>query len=452
MPIPTRLPKERTRVYIESFGCPTNLADGEVIAGCLEGAGYTIAQIPTEADIMIYNTCAVKTPTENRMVDRLKRVPRGKKVIVAGCLPLINLKRLRREVAPDGIIGPAPGPEIVEAVERVQRGERVFVLRTDSKPLLSLPRVVSSRVVRIIPIAYGCRGDCSFCCVRFARGPLRSYGVDEVVGEVRRALGEGVREFWLTAQDSGSYGKDIGVDLVRLLRGVAGVEGDFFVRVGMMNPEHALGMLDELIEAYKDEKVFKFLHLPVQSGDDGVLSLMNRHYSVSDFKRIVQSFRREIPRVTVATDFICGFPGEDDEAFERSLSLIEEVKPDVVNVSKFSPRPGTLAKTMGRLPGRLVKERSRRMVELCRKTSSERNRSWLGWVGDVLIDEEGKDGSWVGRNFAYKPIVIRSKENLLGKLLRTRVDGFRPTYLLGMIIQTSLFARGIRDLNTQYSL
>jgi threonylcarbamoyladenosine tRNA methylthiotransferase CDKAL1 len=417
------------RVYVKSFGCPTNLADGEAISGCLSSAGFDVVEEIHNADILIYNTCAVKSPTENRMVDILRKAPRGKRLIVTGCLPLINIERLKDEVDFDGVVGPAPGARIVEVVRRVDHGEKVVALVRDSKPSLSLPKVPINSFTGIIPINYGCLGMCSYCCVLFARGRLRSYSVNEIIERVRYDLASGAKEIWLTSQDTACYGKDTGTNLADLMRRICEIEGRFFVRVGMMTPNQALGMLDDLIEAYKDEKIFKFLHLPVQSGDDEVLKLMNRFYTVDDFKRIICAFRKEIPKITVATDVICGFPRESREAFEQTTKLVEDIQPDVVNISKFFPRPHTPAKKMMLLPPQEVKRRSRKMAELSRRISFKKNKAWINWEGTVIFDEKGKGNSWVGRNFTYKPMVTKASKNLGGKFLKVRVVEAFPTYL-----------------------
>ncbi len=413
---------------MQSFGCPTNFADGEAIAGCLSKSGYDVVDRLKDADILVYNTCAVKTPTENRMIRILKKAPKDKKVVVAGCLPLINFGRLKK-VGVDGVIGPSPGARIVDAIHKVERGEMVIDLCEGTKPSYGLPRIRRSDVIAILPVSYGCLGLCSYCCVRFARGKLRSYAVDEIKGRVMEDLRAGAKEIWLTSQDMGCYGKDIGVNLMCLLEEVASVEGKFHIRVGMMNPNHAIEVLDDLIDVYKNKKVYKFLHVPVQSGDDEVLKRMNRHYSVEDFRKVVFSFRDEIPDVTIATDIICGFPGEGEEAFRKSMDLVEEVKPDILNISMFFPRPRTQASGMRQLPGWKVKERSRAISKLFREIRVEKNRSWLNWRGEVLIDERGKNGSWIGRNFAYKPIVVKSSKDLLGKFLTVQVKSVHPTYL-----------------------
>jgi len=193
-------------------------------------------------------------------------------------------------------------------------------------------------------------------------------------------------------------------------------------------------MLDELVEAYRDEKVFKFLHLPVQSGDDTVLELMNRRYTVDDFRAVVQAFRKEIPRLTLSTDVICGFPGESREAFGRTKKLIAEAQPDIVNVSKFFSRPRTPAEKMVALPPREVKRRSKETAELSKKISLEKNRAWMDWKGTVLFDERGKGESWMGRNFAYKPVVVKGGESLVGRFVQVRVVDAFFSYLEAEIV------------------
>jgi tRNA A37 methylthiotransferase MiaB len=199
-----------------------------------------------------------------------------------------------------------------------------------------------------------------------------------------------------------------------------------------MTPNTAMGILNDLIEVFKSEKIFKFIHLPVQSGDNAVLERMRRLYSVEDFKRIVNAFRSTFPDITLATDVICGFPSESEEAFEKTLQLIGEVKPDVVNVSKFFARPATAAARMRDESVSLseIKRRSAMGAELARKVALEGNQRWVGWSGEALIDEAGKvSGSWVGRNFAYKPITVKGSNDVFGKVLRVRVVRAFSTHL-----------------------
>jgi threonylcarbamoyladenosine tRNA methylthiotransferase CDKAL1 len=427
------------RIFVKSYGCSTNLADGEVLAGCLSQAGFDLAQSIPDADVIIYNSCAVKGPTEDRMISLLKRAPSGKKVIVAGCLPLTSFDRLQRDVRFDAAIGPAAGQEIVDVVKRVLAGEQIISLDGSlyAKPALSLPKLTQNPVVSLVPVGYGCLGSCAYCCVVFARGRLRSYPIKEIMEKIKRDLTTSTKEFWLTSQDMACYGKDLGTNLAMLLKSVCAVNGDFRIRVGMMTPNFALDILDELAEAFRSVKVFKFLHLPVQSGDDTVLKQMRRFYTVQDFKKVVSVFREAFPELTLATDIICGFPGENKKAFENTLRLISEVKPDIVNISKFFGRPGTAASAMSDAVEQAeIKRRSSEAAKLARQISLERNRRWGEWNGGILIDEKGKvPGSWIGRNFAYKPVTIKSSSHLLGKTLQVRVVKPFSTYLEGIIIE-----------------
>jgi len=428
----------RMRVFVKSYGCSANLADSEVLLGCILEAGYEQVNSILEADIVIVNSCAVKGPTENRIISKLKNLPKNKKIIVAGCLPVINFERLLRETRFDGLIGPAAGDTIVNVIQRVIKGETVIDLGTAlvSKPDLSLPSKKSNPVISAIPVNYGCLGSCTYCCVVFARGDLRSYSIPDIVNKVKKELKTGTKEFWITSQDVGCYGKDIETNIIELLQTLCNIKGTFYLRLGMINPNMVLPIIDDLIAVFQNSKMFKFLHLPVQSGDDFILKKMNRFYSIQDFKDIITKFRAAIPEITIATDVICGFPGENLNAFSNTIQLLQDVKPDIVNVSKFFPRPKTEAKKMkdNLVDLREIKRRTTETANLARLISIERNKNWKGWIGDVLIDEKGKIScSWIGRNFAYKPVVVKSLDNLLGKTFKIKIEATFPTYLSAKI-------------------
>jgi MiaB/RimO family radical SAM methylthiotransferase len=267
---------------------------------------------------------------------------------------------------------------------------------------------------------------------------LKSHSIDEIVKKAKNDLTSGIRELWLASQDNGCYGRDRGTNLAELLSAICRIEGDFRIRVGMMTPNMADDILVDLIEAYRDEHVFKFVHLPVQSGDDQVLKRMNRCYTADDFKRVSAVLKDALPGLTLSTDVICGFPGESENAFEKTLHLIGEVKPDTVNVSKFFARPKTVAAEMKEdfVPLIEIRRRSSIMTALTKKLALERNTQWVGWVGEVLVDEVGKaPGSWIGRNSAYKPITVKRSRNLLGSILTVKAVSAFSTHLEGEIVQ-----------------
>jgi len=430
------------RIFLKSFGCSSNIADGEFMSGCLLKAGFELVDSAEEADVLIYNTCAVKTPTENRIIEVLKRARKmdDKRLLVTGCLPVINPQRLRDEVALDAVLGPSCGSSVVEAVQRIIDGRPMVPIKQDQAAgsSLLLPKRPVNPVVSVIPVAQGCLGSCAYCCVVLARGRLRSFTIEDIVTRARGDVDAGAREVWLTGQDTGCYGKDIGTNLAELLRNVSALKGDFMVRVGMMTTNATLEILRDLVEAFQNDHVYKFVHLPVQSGDNQVLKRMNRRYTVEEFRGVVQAFRSEIPSITLATDVICGFPGESFDAFERTLSLLKEIKPDVVNISKFFTRPRTAAQGLEpKIEATEVTARSRKAAGLVQNMAFEKNKPWLGWTGRVLIDERGKQpNTFIGRNFAYKPIVVKSRDHsLIGAFVKARVTRAFHTFLEAEMIE-----------------
>jgi len=423
-------------VYVEVYGCAANMADAEIMSGILESRGYRIVDHPEEADVLMIVTCVVKGPTEARMVHRIRRLSNlGKPLVVAGCMPKAE-RRLLRRVAPGACtVGPNSVRRVVEAVRSALSGRVLELLEDDLEAKTGLPRRRLNPVVHIQEIASGCLGSCAYCIVRLARGRLRSYPPEEIVRDIREAVLNGCRLVWITAQDTAAY-RYGDTRLPELLGMLCEVEGDFHVRVGMMNPGNALEILDELLEAYEDPKVFKFLHLPVQSGSDRVLRLMNRGYTVDDFKEIASKFRSRFRRTTLVTDIICGFPGEGEEDFRQTLELLEEVRPDYTHVSKFTPRPGTPAAGMKQLPTQVVKERSRRASALTRSISLERNLEWVGWRGWAVVEKPGRGGGYVARNMAYRPIVLNG-ELRLGEKVDVLVEAAKATHLKGGLVRPS---------------
>lgn len=417
------------RVYLETHGCTANRGDGEILAGLLSGHGCSLAGRPEEAEVLLLNTCVVKGETHKRMLRRMEELAgTGKPLVVAGCLPLVDLPSVL-ERGPAAVISCRSLPQVVEAVERVGRGERGLLMldgKHAEKP--DLPKVRSSPVSAIVQIGEGCLSSCTYCSVRLARGRLRSFPPEKVVEEVREAVERGYREILLTSQDNAAYGRDRGWDLPSLLKEVVEVEGKFRVRVGMMNPENVGPLLPHLLEAYRSEKVYRFLHLPLQSGDDRVLGAMGRRYTVEEFLEAVGAFRAEFPDLCLVTDVIAGFPTETEEEFQRTVEVLRELRPDRVNLSRFSPMPGTPASRLPPLPGREVARRSRLLSFLCLSLSLEANRKYVGWEGEALITEEGWRGGWVARLPNYKLAVL--SEGRPGEFVRIRIREARPTYLV----------------------
>jgi threonylcarbamoyladenosine tRNA methylthiotransferase CDKAL1 len=356
-----------------------------------------------------------------------------KEIIVAGCIAQTAYDELNEF----SLIGTTQVNNVVSVVEETINGNIVKLIAFEKNPRLNLPKISKNRIVEIVPICSGCLGEpCAYCKVKQARGELVSYDKAAILKQITKAVFNGAKEIWLTSQDNGCYGKDIGTNFPELLGDIIKIPGDFKIRVGMMNPNHAKEWTDELAELMKNEKVFKFLHLPVQSGNNEILKLMRRKYTAEDFKEIVKKLRAEIPDISIATDIICGFPGETEEQFQDSIKLIREVKPDVLNRSRFWPRPGTeAAKMEGQIHGNETKRRCTIIVDIFKIMMNVNNeRKWAGWEGEILIDERGKDDSWVGRNYAYRPVVVKGNLSL-GDKVKVKVEKTNEYYFTGNILK-----------------
>ena len=409
------------KIFVETYGCSANISDSEVMNGLLKERGFQIVDSPKKSDINIINTCIVKTPTEQRMIFRIKELTRIKKpLIVAGCMPKTSQKTIEKLNSNASLVGPDSIENIVDVVNATIEGKKVFFLKDLRRPKVCLPKVRINNIIDIVPISIGCLGDCSYCSVKFAKGKLFSYPKEKIFEEIENATNDGCKEIWITSQDNSCYGKDIDSSLPELLNEICNIGGEFFVRVGMMNPVHAKDILDELIQSYKNEKIFKFLHIPVQSGSNQILEKMKRGYKVEDFIEIVEIFRKEISNLTISTDIIVGFPGETEEDFKQTTSLVQNVRPDIVNISKFGARAKTDAAKVKQVDIKTVNERSLVLHNLVRKICLKNNKKWIGWKGKVLVDEKTKNG-FVARNFAYKPIVIKNKKNILGKNIEMEI-------------------------------
>lgn len=419
-----------TTVFFQTYGCSLNHSDSEVMQGLLVQEGFTLVDAPEQAEVIVINTCAVKQPTENKFFKYLEEAKQlNRPIVVAGCIAQTMPGKLKGY----GLIGPNRIQLIRQVIEDTMHKDPVKELSDERQERLNLPKVRRNPAVEIIPICAGCLGACSYCIVRRARGRLHSYSKREIVRQAQSAIKDGVAEIWLTAQDTGCYGRDTGTCLPSLIRDIVAIPGDFRVRIGMMNPNNAIDMVEDLAEALRSPKVFRFLHLPVQSGNDEILKQMKRNYTVDDFRGIVARLRKAIPDLTVATDIICGFPGETQEQYRDSVELVNRMKPDVLNISRFWARPRTHANRMKPLPGDVTKERSRALTSVFHWVALANNKTWMGWEGSAIVDEHGKNGSFVARNDSYKPIIIDGKYRL-GERVRVRVELATPHDLRGAVL------------------
>jgi len=423
-------------IYIETYGCSASQCEAEIMAGLLEAAGFDVIKNEKYADLIIVVTCFVKQVTEQRILFRIKQIRDAypeKKLIIAGCMPEGIYKKITDIVPGASLVSTHHVKEIAQAVKKTLEGKRVEYLGKSEEVKLCLPKIRKNPVIDIVPISSGCNSSCAYCCVRFAKGKLFSYPKEMITKEIENSIRQGCKEIWLTSQDNASYGLEDKSSLPKLLNEISTISGNFLVRVGMMNPKNVLPVLDDLIESYQSDKIYKFLHLPIQSGDDKVLEKMNRDYKVEDFLKIVKGFRKNI-NFNLWTDVIVGFPEETEEQFENTVKIIEEIKPDWTNVSKFGLRNKTTAEKLEQLPRNIVNERSERMSEIVRKISFEKNKEWVCWEGSILVSKRGKEaGQWLGRNPAYKLVLVENKGNLLGKFVKVRIKEAGYSHLTGVL-------------------
>jgi MiaB-like tRNA modifying enzyme len=421
---------KRPRVFIKSYGCSSNKADTEKLLWYLKKMGARIVN-EEESDIVILNSCGVKQPTEDKILRSARDLSGNKKVIMGGCLPKM-IDNIAIRVPGIAILDNTSLPSIVSRILKcflVEYAESPIILNDESGSRVS--QVTTNKFIAVTPLSSGCLGNCSYCSTKLARGKLVSYPPEDILKEIEESVKNGAKEVWLTSQDNGCYGFDIGTNLAELLKQVVKVPGDFRVRVGMMNPGYLNKFLDELIKVYQNEKIFKFAHIPVQSGSDKVLKEMRRGYTTKEYGELVKRFRDAMD-ITISTDIIVGFPTESEEDFKETVKLLKETRPDFLNLSKYWPRKKTEAGEMKQLPRDTVAARSKEVAELFSKILQEKNKSWLGRKCDVTFTEE-KKGFSVGRNSLYRPVLVNG-ENLLGKTCSVKITDTKKSELIGELI------------------
>jgi MiaB-like tRNA modifying enzyme len=421
------------KVYGEVYGCSASLSDYEIMIGLLKKAGFEIVNNSKNSDLNLIVTCSVKAPTEQRMIFRIKELTKlNKPLVVAGCITKVKKEIIEKINQHASLIGPDSVEKIIDATHAAMKGKKVVALEDSKKPKVGLPRCRKNPAIGITEIARGCCSNCSFCGEPY-RGKLFSYPPEMIVKDVKQAIKDKCKEIWISSLDNSCYGFDINTTLPQLLNEICKIDEKLFIRVGMMNPLHLKKILDDLVDVYKNEKIFKFLHIPVQSFSDKVLEDMKRGYTVKDFISCVEKFRKEIPYITISTDIITGYPTETEKDHELNIKFLEKLEFDVVNLSKFGVRPKTFAEKLKQLPSSVINKRSKELSIVVRNVSKKRNEKWLDWEGKVFIDELNDDFV-TGRNYAYKPVIIKEKLKL-GDIIDVKIEDAKSNFLIGKINQ-----------------
>jgi len=418
------------KFYLETFGCKFNQAESELIRKILKKEFEEASE--KEADFVVLVTCGVVEKTERKIIKRaIELKKKRKKVIFAGCLPLIS-PEICQKVA-DGLVGPTNVLDLPKIVKKVLKGEKAKSLKQKpiDKAKLRCFAIPKESVVAIIPISEGCLSFCSYCATRLAKGKLRSFGKEEILENIKLALKSGAKEIQLTSQDLAIYGLDKGKFLLpELLREISKIEGDFKVRLGMMNPKFTRKIFGKILKILENEKFYKFLHLPLESGSNNVLKAMNRGYKVEEFLEMVSKFKRKFKNSLLATDIIVGFPTETEKDFKKTISAIKKIKPEILHIFRYSKREGTEAAKLKDFPDKIKKERSRILTKIWQEILTEKPKKYLGKEFEALITEK-RGNTFLARLPSYKAVIL--KEGNLGKFVKVKIISAKPNYLIGKV-------------------
>jgi len=395
------------KIWVEAYGCSASFADSEMISGLIVNGGHTLAESSSDSDLNLVVTCSVKDATANKMIHRIKSL-KSKPLVIAGCFPKAERNSVEKFSEKASLLGPNSLGKTLEVINSTLAGKKKVALDDIDSSKVGLPKIRLNSAIGIVEIANGCLSECTFCQTKIAKGDLKSYRIGDIVRQVKKEIADGCKEVWLTSTDNGCYGFDIDEDLSTLVNSVCEIPDDFKIRVGMMNPMYMPRIRDGLLESFENDKVFKFLHIPVQSGSDKVLNDMKRGHTAETFRNTTKKFKAKFPQFTISTDIIVGFPSETEEDFEKTVDLLLETKPDIVNLSKYSQRPGTEAAEWDQIPVSEVMRRSKIVSDLIEKICLQNNQKWIGWKGKVVFDEISDDNI-KGRNFAYKPIFVEDR-------------------------------------------
>jgi tRNA-2-methylthio-N6-dimethylallyladenosine synthase len=424
------------RYFIWTIGCQMNKAESQQIAGYLDSAGYKAAASLAHADLVILNTCVVRESAENKVLGTLgllkglKSKHPNLQILVTGCFVNSHIQEIERRFPHvDLLFKPGDFAELIAWGRKqgilIEQG--LFHSRRNGNGTNLSP-------CAFVPIIQGCDNFCSYCIVPYRRGREVSRPLEEVVCKVRELVRRGIKEVTLVGQNVDSYGHDLPgrPDLADLLVELSSLEN--LARIRFLT-NHPNDISLKLVEAMTSlSKVCEHLELPVQSGDNDILKAMRRGYTVERYRELVHMIRGKIPQISLSTDLIVGFPGETEEQFERSLSLVREMRFDVVHVATYSPRQGTIAwrEYQDNISAEVKRERLNKVEELQTAIASEINTQLQGEEIEVLV-EGRKGGKWFGRTRSNKLVFFADDGDWLGQSAQVRIGKTSPWSLLGKV-------------------
>ena len=420
--------------HIITYGCQMNEHDSENIAGMLEALDYSHTPNPEEADVVVMNTCSVREHADKRFFGMLGQFKKQKKnnpdfiICICGCMPQQPhiVEEIRKSFSwVDIVFGTQTIAEFPNLLlERIRTGKKQFSIIANNE---EIPEEKESKREfkhkALVNITYGCNNFCTYCIVPYTRGREKSRSLRAVKQEIINLVNDGVKEVMLLGQNVNSFRDADGNNFAALIRALDEVEG--LERIRFMT-SHPKDLSDELIACFGDcRKLCHNIHLPVQSGSDEVLRRMNRHYNRERYMEIVKKLRATCPDISISTDIIVGFPGETEEDFLDTLSLVREVEYDSAFTFIYSPRVGTpAAKYDNQIPENIKHNRFDRLVEEVNRCSAKKNSEYLGRIVDVMVDGPSKNdaGAWSGRTDTFKLVNFTSEEPLTeGQMVSVRI-------------------------------
>jgi len=431
-------------VFIETYGCAANINNSEIMKGLLKQSGYEITNNPNIAEIIIINSCIVKGKTESkikRRIQDLSKLYKNKLFIISGCMPETDFNSLKK-INPDLLfLGIHHIKDISQIIsdyfdnEFNSNMQKEYLSERKEEKIL-LPKIPENKLISIIQISEGCNGQCSFCKTRLAKGSLFSYPSDKIIKQIENDLQQGAKEIWLTSQDCASYGIDQGKPLLpELLNEILKLKHNFKLRLGMMNPNNVYPIMGELIQIYKSPKMYKFIHIPIQSASNNVLRNMKRPYEIKKVEKIIKQFKKEFPDIVIATDIITAYPTETEQDNQSNLEFIKEFKPDVLNLSKFSSHRGTEAGKLKPLDIKIINRRASELMQIHRETAEKNKQKYKDKTISIFINKKISENLYEARDDNYNIILISSKDkSILGKNLDVQIKQVGVHHLIGEMI------------------
>ena len=445
-------------IFIETFGCTSNQSISESISWFLKNNNFTLIDEHNINNLDIYfcNTCTVKYTTEQKILHKIRQFSDCNKfVVVIGCMANIQSEKIKNINPKSIILKYCSTLQIKNVLSFINKYKNINLVsisevielnnklnenyKKNDLNYLQLDKLRINKNIHICIISKGCTFNCSYCIVKKAKGNLVSYSPIEIIDNINRALCEGCNEIWITSQDNGQYGLDFKknslyykYNISKLLKEIQNINMNFKIRLGMMNPNSILPIINDLIPLFKNNKMYKVLHIPIQSASNNVLKNMNRKYNIENVNFIINEFRKSIPNITIITDIIVGFSYETDDDFKQTIDWIQKILPDKINISRYSKREKTLSYNFKNLDSRIITKRNKYLVKISDKIKQKKKELFIGKNINVFISKFTKKGNILGRTEEYIPVLFKNNLNYLkiGTIVNVKITGARPGYLI----------------------